>query len=340
MHLQVAKKTRILPQQPIQPTKFWQTLVLIAIPTYADLNTKAFILKYNVTALKNSPTQGNLEAAQDQWFEVRTAWEQSEGMLFGPVADQGLDPAIDTWPVSQVEVDSLLNTAEPFTESFIEGLGEGLKGFHPMEYLLFGQARTRKIADLDTRDLDYLVALAINLEKQTEAMLTGWAPSGGNYSSELSTAGKGSATYAKRQDGILEVANAVIGIVDEVGNGKIEEPFVAKDSLLEESPFAISSWTDFTNNILGAKNIYMGTVQERTAGSLHSLVAKYNSTLDAQIQRKFNQAIASLSAHTTPFGRAIYSQPSQVQSTQAILKSLQTQMEDELIPLIQLQVKD
>lgn len=312
----------------------------IAEPIYQKLYSESLVLKENLETLKDNPSQTNLEKAQNQWYATRTAWEQSEGMLFGPVATEGLDPAIDTWPVSQVEIDSLLQTSQPFTESFIHNLGDGLKGFHPIEYLLFGKAKTRQISELDSRELDYLVALSIHLVSKTEAMYNGWNSAHGNYSGELSRSGNGSSVFSTRKDGVLEIANALIGIVDEVGSGKIEEPFAAKDSLLEESPFAINSWNDFRDNVVGAKNIYMGTVNRQKAGSLQAFVSRFNASLDARIQQRFDQAITNLSNYSIPFGRAIHSVPGQVQSTQNVLGALQSEMEEGMIPLIHQHIKN
>lgn len=313
---------------------------VVAEPTYSNLHAKAVFLAASLEILKSNPTAENLTASQNLWFATRTAWEQSECMLFGPVATEGLDPAIDTWPVSQNEVDSLLQSSAQLGTAQIDELGNGLKGFHPVEYLLFGQARTRKISDLSSRQLEYLAALGQHLIEKTEAMHHGWMASGGNYSNELAQSGRGSQTFATRQDGLLEIAHAITGIISEVGEAKIQEPFAAKDSLLEESPFALNSWNDFKDNLLGAKNTYMGTVLGNNATSIHQFVKKHNASLDLQIQQGFDQAIGNLTGFTVPFGRAIFSQPSQIQATQANLSNLKDQLESQMIPLIQLHVKN
>jgi hypothetical protein len=46
--------------------------------------------------------------------------------------------------INQVEIDAVLSSEASFTISFMETLEFGLKGFHPKEYLLFGNARSRK----------------------------------------------------------------------------------------------------------------------------------------------------------------------------------------------------
>lgn len=311
-----------------------------ALPIYKKLHNEAGILQSLCGTLANNPTNANLLAAQNQWIKVREAWELSECMLFGPVATEGLDPAIDTWPVNQVEIDSVLSSAASFTPSFMETLGDGLKGFHPMEYILFGAARSRKASELSTRNLEYLTALSVHLTAKTALMEAAWNPSATNYGFEISKAGAGSTVYAKRQDGILEIANAISGIIDEVGAGKIEEPFVTKDSLLEESPFSQNSWTDFTHNIEGARNTYNGTIYGTNAPSLHHFVSKYNKDLDLRINQKFDQILLSMTGFSHPFGRSIHLEPGKVQSVQTQLAELKEIMDEELVALIQLKVQD
>jgi uncharacterized iron-regulated protein len=72
------------------------------------------------------------------WKDVRSTWEQSEAFLFGPVATNNIDPSTDTWPVDYNALDSLSNTGNAFTQSYLNTLGDELKGYHPSEYLLWG----------------------------------------------------------------------------------------------------------------------------------------------------------------------------------------------------------
>jgi len=313
---------------------------LTALPAYEKLHDEAEILKSLCGTLASNPTEANLQSAQNQWIHVRKAWELSECMLFGPVATEGLDPAIDTWPINQVEIDSVLSSGASFTPSFIETLGDGLKGFHPIEYLLFGPARSRKVSELTSRNLEYLTALSVHLSAKTALMEHVWNPDGTNYGSEISKAGAGSSVYAKKQDGILEIATAISGIVDEVGSGKIEEPFAAKDSLLEESPFSQNSWTDFKHNIEGARNTYTGQINGNKVPSLHDFISRYNKNLDLRITQKFDQILLSLNGFSYPFGRSIFSEPGKVLSVQTQLAELKELMDSELISLIQLRVKN
>ena len=82
----------------------------VVLATYTDLDNKAGELLAAVKTLEADTSQGNLEKAQQAWIATRTPWEQSEAFLFGPVDTQGLDPALDSWPVDRVNLQSVLDS--------------------------------------------------------------------------------------------------------------------------------------------------------------------------------------------------------------------------------------
>lgn len=307
----------------------------IAIANLEDLNSKASELDVAVNAFVNSPSDASLQTAQQKWYSTRIAWEQSEAFLFGPVATMELDPAIDSWPVNFVDIDSVISGNDTYSESFIDSLNPTLKGFHPIEYLLFGKNGARKFDELSTKEKNYLVALSLHLKTITAKMHHEWVVSGGNYATQVSAAGTSASTeFATQKEAMLEIANGIIGIVDEVGGGKIEDPFVSKDPSQEESPFSKNSWADFKNNIIGVRNVYTGKYSAQGT-SMSDWVKLYNKSLDTKIQQRIEAAINNLGAYTTPFGEAILNQPANIQATQTVLNDLKTTMEEELIPLIQ-----
>lgn len=124
------------------------------------------------------------------------------------------------------------------------------------------------------------------------------------------------------------------GICDEVANGKMKDPFEAQDPQLEESPFAQNSITDFTNNIKGIMDIYQGKFTEDGKG-IEDLVRTYNLSLDNDIKTKHGTAVAALQAITVPFGQAILTQQTQVQTAMDKINELAETLADNLKPFVQ-----
>jgi predicted lipoprotein len=312
---------------------------VVIIPGLNDLMGKAELMDNAIQILVATPNESNLIAAQQAWYAARNSWEVTEAFLFGPVATLQLDPAIDDWPVNYIELDSVLASSAAFTDDYIKGLNTTLKGFHPIEYMIFGFGGNRKATELTPRMLQYIQALSKSLKEITKQMHQEWIAGGGNYISNLTLAGKNGSIYKSRNQAFLEIVNAMIGIIDEVGEGKIGEPFNAQDSMLEESPFSGNSWKDFSNNLMGAKNVYTCTYVG-TGKSIRNWLDDNNRSLNQKLTQKFDACIANLQSYQIRFGKAIYTQPTAIASTQQQLNDLKSILEAELIPLINVKVLD
>ena len=307
----------------------------IATAKYDELQSKTSLLNDQVLALEASSSESNLNACRQTWRDARKVWEQSESILFGPVSTENIDPRIDTWPVNFTDLDAQLASEHEFSETYIDNLEDALKGFHPVEYLLFGENGEKKFSDFTPRQFEYLKGLTSNIKKLTTELDKFWdTKDSDSYYHEFITAGKGSTVYKTQRAAFEEMVNAMIGICDEVANGKIAEPFLQQDPSLEESPFAQSSITDFTNNVKGVQNVYLGNYGVDGKG-LEDLVRQYNLQLDGQIKLKLSNAITALNNVTDPFGEAITSQPIQVQNAIDAINDLKTILEDDLLVFVQ-----
>ncbi len=302
------------------------------LPTYSALKDRATVLNASIISLNNTPTDDNLLAARQAWFDIRTVWEQSEGFLFGPVEDDNYDPDTDTWPVNFNDLDSLMNSANPLGENDIEALTQqSLKGYHPIEYILFGRGGSRTAASLTSRQKEYMMSLSQNLLSKATALYNSWLPTGGGYANQILTAGAGSTAFAKKQDLYNSIAGALTDICGEVGGGKMLEPYNTQDSNLVESPFSGNSVTDFKNNIIGAYNVYLGM---NGGTGLKDLVRAKNISLDNTIQEKFLAAINSFDAITLPYQEAIINQRPQCLAAMNAINELSENIDTQLKPFI------
>lgn len=307
----------------------------VALPGYLTLQTKATALNTAIVNLNNNTTEANLTTAKLAWKDIRSTWEQCEGYLFGPVEDNEYDPETDTWPVDYVQMDSLLNSSNALTVSDINNLSvRSLKGYHPIEYVLFGQGGARTAASITIRQKLYVVSLSQHLKNVADNLYTSWSPSGGNYAGEVLTAGASSNTqFPKKQDLFIAIANSMTDICGEVATGKMYEPFTAKNPTIVESPFSGNSAIDFKNNIIGAYNVYLGKFVTDGTG-LNELVRAKNISLDNEIIQKFQAAIGSFDNITLPYEQAIISQRVQCQNVMTAINALAETIDTKLKPFI------
>jgi len=305
----------------------------VILATYTDLDEKAGELLVAVSALAANVTDGNLASAQTAWKAARKPWEQSEAFLFGPVDTQGLDPALDSWPVNRVDLDAVLGSGDALTEASIDGLEDTLKGFHTIEYLLFRDGDQRKASDITSRELEYLVATTENLKSKTAQLRSAWAPTGGNFVAEIANAGVSSAAYTSQKAAVQEMVNGMITIADEVANGKLSDPFNEQDTTLVESQFSFNSISDFQDNIRGIQNVYFGKYIEDGQG-LNGFVVTADATLDTRFQSEVQTAIDTIGAIPQPFRDSIITNRPAVQAAIDAVSKVQQTLEQDILPLV------
>ncbi|MFO0749741.1 MAG: imelysin family protein [Myxococcota bacterium] len=315
----------------------------VVIPTYDRLAAQAVALDQAIAALAATPDEAHLALAQSAWVAARVPWEQSEAFLFGPVETFGIDPSIDTWPLNQTDLDAVLASGDALSQGYVANLPPTQKGFHTLEYLLFGQDKGRTAASLTARELEYLQAIAAEFEDETARLADAWETGEAGappFRTTFTTAGQaGNSAYPSLAAAGQEVVNGMIGICDEVANGKIADPFDARDPLLEESQFSHNSLQDFQDNIRSVRNGYLGGLDltAPAATSLSAWVAARDAALDADLRAQIEQAIAGIGAIPAPFSAAIVSagDSASIESAQAHIRTLQATLETRLLPHFQ-----
>ncbi len=306
----------------------------MVLPCYQNLNSNAQLMYANTIVFCNNPSDSLLQVLKLNWFSTREKWELTEAFLFGPVSTLEIDPSLDDWPLNYIDLDSLMNQSVVLSTSFVSDLPTSLKGFHAIEYLLFGRNSHKTVSEFKPRELEYLLSLTDVLSKSTQQLLDAWSPQGNTYYQTWTTAGKGSTIYQTQQLAALELLTAIAGIVDEVGAGKLSEPFLAADSTLDESNYSKNSFTDFTNNIIGAKNAYLCQLNGQTGMSLGQFIHKYNKSLHFNIIQRFDDIIANLKSYKVPFSQAIFTNPAQLESTIKRFSELSDILSNQAQPVI------
>lgn len=307
----------------------------VVLATYTDLDNKAGELLTAVKALSENTTQANLEKAQQAWVATRSPWEQSEAFLFGPVDTQGLDPALDSWPVDRVSLQEVLDGDDELTVDFVKnGLEDTQKGFHTIEYLLFREGNQRTVSDITDRELEYLIASTEYLKESTSKLRLAWSPEGENFSDTVASAGDGNAVYPSQSSAVQEMVNGMITIADEVANGKISDPYNEEDTTLVESQFSFNSISDFQDNIRGIQNVYMGKFTNDGQG-LNEFVMTEDADLDARFQSEVQKAIDAIGEIPDPFRDSITANRSAVQAAIDAVSTVQLTLEQDILPLVQ-----
>jgi uncharacterized iron-regulated protein len=315
----------------------------VVVPTYARLAERAAALSAAVDALAAGPSADTLAAAQDAWRAARTPWEQSEAFLFGPVENDGFDPALDSWPLDQGELDAVLAGDDELTQAYVEALPQTQKGFHTTEYLLFGPEKSKQPGDFDARQLAYLQATVAEFERIAGSLAAAWTePSGDrpSFRDVFTRAGEaGDGAYPSLDSAAQEVVAGMTGILDEVANGKIADPYDAHDPRLVESQFSFNSIDDFQDNVRGVRRVWLGLgPDDMTAAgrSLRAAVAALDADLADEVTREIDDAITAIGAIPPPFRSAITdaSAAPAIEAAQAAVRKAHDTLEGRVKPLL------
>lgn len=325
---------------------------------YASLEAEAMELQAEVNelvrAIDNGTEQSELETrltdARAVWVAMRDPWERSEAFLFGPVADRGIDPRLDSWPVNETDLNNVLQQSDPgdFTPGFIDGLDNNVRGYHTVEFLLWndgGGTGQDTVSDVVTALTDqpdrvaYLQAVTDDVVETTTELHDAWRSDGENFARTLSSAGAADNTRFQSQSaGLEEVIQGIIIIADEVGAGKLSDPFNQEDQLIVESKFSFNSREDFMDNIRGIQSVYLGDFGGNDGVGVTDFVQAVGSAaLDTDIRTQIQAAIDRIEAIDQPFRDSIVGTETQKQevrnSIDAVLE-LRDIFEQEVLPLL------
>jgi uncharacterized iron-regulated protein len=315
----------------------------VVVPTYELLDQRANDLQVAVDALALAPTDVTLLAAQEAWIATRVPWEQSEGMLFGPVDANGYDPALDSWPVNKTDLEGVLSSSDAIDQAYVKELNDNLKGFHTIEYLLFGEGNSKTAADFTERELDYLKATTAELTRITGLLAESWTTGvNGNpaYRDVFATAGEAdNDKFPSEAAAAEQIVAGIVGILGEVADGKIGGPFTSGDTSLVESQFSYNSLTDFTNNIRSVQNAYTGDVPAAgtTGKGLNEFVKAQDAELNTRVEAEIQAAIDALGEVPTPFRDAVVNEAdaAKIQAAIDAIVKVRTTFQEDVTPLIQ-----
>lgn len=321
------------------------------VPTYRGLADASMALADACDAMAAGGTEGltteKIAAAGSLWLEARRYWELSEAWLFGAAADYNIDPHIDTWPLDKNAMEALLRNPEAMAmmsdresagEYVGSSLGQGLLGFHAIEYMLFEPADNttattspRPVERFTVNELYYLAAVADDLRNCCLRLEASWAGAAAtdaaklaildaaelsydkNYGDYMKNAGGAGSIYVNYAEAIEELIVGAQDIADELGNQKIGNPVgsgLEADPDYIESPYALNSITDFADNLLSVRHAYMGFAAAENPGekylrtpshTLSAYVASLDADLDSRVRAAIDRADAAVAAMREPF---------------------------------------
>ncbi len=327
----------------------------VILKTYQDMAKETAALNLSVEAFAKDPNQENLDKAKAAWRAARVPWESSESFLFGPVDALGIDPQVDTWPLNRLDLEGVMSSGRKINIDLVRNLGTNMQGYHTIEYLLFGTGKSsnnKQLSDFNQIQFDYLVASSSLLSEYASQLAYAWStrynpedPQSAGYADIISNPSLQNPIYSSERAVLEEYIQGMMGILDEVGNGKISDPFGSDinhaNVELVESPYSWNSLADFTNNIRSVYSIYTGSYGTHKGAGLKDFVKSKNASLAQRIEfeiLKSMQLIQKISGpnQDMPFRQAILNPEGRERIQLAIdqLSKTRTLIEENVLPLL------
>ncbi len=309
----------------------------IIVPTYDDVVDRAATLATAAHAFAADPTADTFAAVQAAWRAARVPWKQTDAFRFGPLAMQTLGTAIDQIPVDPSRIETELAGTAPIDVAYVDNLGANKKGFHTIEYFVFGADDATVLASLTTdalapRRRDYLVACADSVAATAVTLRDAWV----DYAALLADPGADNTAYPTIKASIDALVNESVFQVEVVADARIGKPMGTATGGtpqpdLQESPRAGTSIDDMTQTLTGIRNIYFGSRDGTPGKGIGQLVAAASPATDHEVRTAMDTAFTALAAIPVPYAQALVDQRPEVKTAYEAVQDLQHVLGTEVI---------
>lgn len=312
---------------------------------YLDALNDAKALKVAIDAFVAAPSEETHAAAKQAWLTSRDSYGQSEAFRFysGPIdSDSGPEGQLNAWPLDEAYLDYVEGNANAgiinktdieITKERLSGLNEGgeddilgvganfdaekaiATGYHAVEFLLWGQDRfvdsagKRSYKDFlttaeatasngDRRGI-YLKVVTELLVEDLQSLVTAWDPVVANNYRQT--------WLSQSVDASLKNMIVAIGTLakGELAGERIDVALNTKDQEDEHSCFSDNTHKDIVANVLGIKNVYVGSYKNTGGAGLSQLLRQTKPELDTELTVLIDEAVALAQAIPAPFDQAI-----------------------------------
>ncbi|MEO0325505.1 MAG: imelysin family protein [Myxococcota bacterium] len=304
--------------------------------SYEDSLTAAQAMDGALDAFVASPSDASLEAAQQAWLDARIPYLQTEVYRFydGPIDGDDGDPEglINAWPMDELTVDYVegnatagrindasfdITTTSLANVNGEDGESDVAAGWHPIEFLLWGQDLTppadrlpgqRPFTDYTTlenadRRADYLTTASELLLDNLQFLVDSWAGTGDTYRTQQET--------EPPEVGLTRILTGLIVLSGfETAGERLQAALDAGDQEEEHSCFADNTHNDMLYDVIGIRNIWTGRYTRLDGSvvsgtSMSDVVRAANASLADQVDAQVTAAVTAAQGLQAPFDNEI-----------------------------------
>ena len=265
----------------------------VIVPTMRDVDRRVGELIASLEALAANRSESTLEHAREAWRAARRPWSNCESFTFGLISYPAIDGQIDALPVEIGSIGSLLEGNQLITLDVVSHLPAGMRGFHAVEYLLYGEDGGKVVDEFTDRQLTYLVAVAKVMSISTSRLWNGWKPFNGVDSStgdwQLCNAGRLGSIYVTQDEALREILGQLIH-----GCSDLENRLTLDANNQGEDRFSGNGKSDNLSAVEGIRAIYTGEYSQSADPDvgigLSALVREKSPAIDSTMRSQLEDA--------------------------------------------------
>lgn len=337
-----------------------------AVARYDHFEATMRELRGALQTLVDTRDAASLELSRQSWRSAIASWQQAELFRFGPMGRAGTPGALDlrdniyAWPlISRCKIEEqLVNqayAAPSFSTSLINGRGLGA-----IEYLLFYEGTDNTCSSfsvinangtwaalgadaLAQRKAEYALAAAKDVLERATELTNAWAPSGGDFRTQLVTAGRGSQVYASEQAALNAISDALFYLENEVKDDKIGKPvglyecFTASCPEAIESQYARASTDHLRANVRGFRQLFQGCGEDNAGVGFDDWLSAVGAEeIATAMLHELGEAERAIDTLSPPLEQAIVTDIDQARAVHTALKRFTDILKTEFVTVLNL----
>jgi putative iron-regulated protein len=271
----------------------------VLLPVVFSVDAQVLTLSSASANFITSNSQADLDTLRKAWREAHRWWAMTEPYLFGAAPSKNISEQVDLFPVYVEDIKEVLKYQNINAELIQRSQGS-VKGFHVLEYLIFGANGTKLPSEFTDKERQYIGAVVQDLMRNTQALRESWNPFKGNFIDQIKHTGSGG-QYANSDVVLREMIDTMIASCKKAASIRIGMPLLKNDLFYEESRFSKNTANDLIATMTGARYIYQGGVEETSYGLSGLLYAKGQRDLAEEINAQFGLVLAQLTGLTPTF---------------------------------------
>ncbi|MGB8330570.1 MAG: imelysin family protein [Polyangiales bacterium] len=310
------------------------TYARIAYQAYSDSLERAEALDAALVSFVAEPSSATQDGAKASWLAAREPYLQTEVYRFydGPIDNPADGPEIrlNAWPMDEAHVDytrddpsaGIINSTDlSIDEATLRGANEAggeeniAVGFHPIEFLLWGQDDTDPsnamsgrrpftdyvtgetgTADNQDRRAAYLALLGELLTDDLQIVVDAWRPDLANNFRASFEAGSWESALEKMLTGMIVLSGF------EMAGQRLQVALDNGDQEDEHSCFSDNTHRDMAQDARGVQNVWLGEYQALNSANsisgtgVRDVVAARDPDLADQISAQIAESVARAEA--------------------------------------------